>query len=187
MRRYSEDNHLHQAEQACVGVSPARVILQALTAVAMAVVTVLFSLALLSAVAPQAQAAEPDADTQAAMQQLEEAFAEAYAEAQSDGDIAADAVSSLGDAAEATDATDATEEEAAKDGAVSTTSRKNVAAATEEEIADDENPLAASPYASPVNDFAWVLLAIIVAVAGYFVVSTGRLNKNIAQMRHFVD
>ena len=76
MRRYSEDNHLHQAEQACVGVSPARVILQALTAVAMAVVTVLFSLALLSAVAPQAQAAEPDADTQAAMQQLEEAFAE---------------------------------------------------------------------------------------------------------------
>ena len=57
----------------------------------------------------------------------------------------------------------------------------------EEVIEDDENPLAASPYASPVYDFVWVLLGIIVVVAGFFFVSTRRLNKNIQQMRHFVD
>jgi len=47
--------------------------------------------------------------------------------------------------------------------------------------------LAASPYAAPVNDFVWVLLAAIVVVAVYFFVSTRRLDKNIDQMRRFVD
>jgi hypothetical protein len=38
-----------------------------------------------------------------------------------------------------------------------------------------------------VHDFVWVLLVAIIAVAGFFFLSNRRLDKNIDQMRRFVD
>lgn len=136
------------------------------------VLAVLVCLSLMFAFAPvSAYAGEVDPETQAAMDQLAQEFEEAYEAAQSDGDAS---VAKGGSAVAIDD--DETPLAAAP-----------VANATEEVIADDENPLAASPYAGPVYDFAWVLLVVIIAVAAYFFTSAHRLDKNIRQMRHFVD
>ena len=115
--------------------------------------------------------ADVDPETQEALEQLKDAFADAYAEAQED--VAADEVSSLGEAIE----DDGTPLAAAPD----------ADAAVEEEILDEENPLAASPYAASVHGFAGVLLGIAAVATLFFLVLTNRLNRNIDQMRRFVD
>lgn len=148
-------------------------------------VSLILAFGLAAAPAP-ASAAEADSQTQAALEQLEQAFADAYAASQADGDIAADQASSLKAAPDAASGEFIADDEtplAAYDAQDADPS----SSAVEEEILDDENPLAASPYAAPVFNFVWVLLVVIVAVAGFFLVSTRRLDKNINQMRHFVD
>ena len=144
----------------------------------------LFSL--MGAAVSPAYADEVDPQTQEALQQLEQAFADAYEESQNQGAAADEASSLQDDASAGAEAIDDEETPlAAQPGASG--AEADEAAAVEEEIADDENPLAANPYAAPVHDFVWVLLVAIIAVAGFFFLSNRRLDKNIDQMRRFVD
>ena len=170
MKSFMRDIAHRWSAGTCASVSPMRGITRISCAVVALLATALLAL-LLSAATPVASYAdEPDEQTQQAMQQLEEAFTDAYNEAQEEDGVTADEASPL---------TDSTAENA--------TASDDDSAPAEETIEDDENPLAESPYASPVNDFVWVLLAAIIVVAAFFLVSTGRLNKNIEQMRRFVD
>ncbi|MDO4401218.1 MAG: hypothetical protein Q4D27_09780 [Coriobacteriia bacterium] len=138
----------------------------------------LLSVSLSFAVSGSAYASEVDPQTQAALQELEQAFSEAYAASQGEDGATADMASPLRSTPKVS-----TSEESITD------EDTPLAAYPEavEEIPDDENPLAASPYAAFVHDFAWVLLGIIMVVAAAFLVFTRRLNKNISQMRRFVD
>ena len=140
-------------------------------------------------VASPAQAADVDPQTQAALQELEQAFTEAY-EASQDAGSTADEASGLRDSANGAAGEAIADDEtplAAYPDDDASAEADAAAAADEEEILDDENPLAASPYAASVNDFVWVLLAVIIAVAVFFFMSNRRLGKNIDQMRRFVD
>lgn len=148
------------------------------------IVAIVCAFALAAGVPAPSYAADVDADSQAALQQLEKAFADAYEAAQADNGTTADMASSL-DATKVSQSSGSVE--ISDDETPLAASPDVAASADEEEILDEENPLAANPYASPVNDFVWVLLAIIVVVAGYFFFSARRMEKNIQQMRRFVD
>lgn len=146
------------------------------TVLGAAIAALFLSFSLVMPASP-AYAAEVDPQTQAALEELEQAFTEAYEQSQGANDMTGDMASSLDD--------EGGEQESIADD--DTPLAAAPSAAAEEEIADEENPLAANPYASPVHDFAWVLLVVIVAVAAFFLISTRRLDRNINQMRRFVD
>ena len=133
--------------------------------------------------ATAAQTQDIDPETQAALQELEEAFAQAYAESQgisrTSSTVQGETISDDGTPLASYPGT--TEEIADEDTPLA------AAPGEAEVIEDDENPLAASPYAEPVYNFTWVLIAVFVIVTVVYAVLTRRLEKNIATMRRFVD
>lgn len=55
-----------------------------------------------------------------------------------------------------------------------------------EVISDDETPLAAGPLSNPLDGFVWLLLACIAGAVAFFLVSTRRLNADIAHMKRTI-
>ena len=119
-----------------------------------------------------AYAADIDPETQAALQELEEAFVNAYEEAQAEASENGETIEDDGTPLAAAPGGEANDD---------------AASPAEEEILDEENPLTASPYAASVHGFAGVLLGIAAVAALFLLVLTNRLNRNIDKMRRFVD
>ena len=163
MGRIGWHNVCNQPVGAVTSVPFTQRIVSTLRRLVMLLTTAFLCLLLAGAMPLAAYAVESDAQTQEAVEDLEEAFVDAYDETQDEQAETADMVSSKND-------------DAAAAGSAGTGA-----------LAKSRAPMKENPYASPMHDLAFVLLGIMISTSAFFFIINGRLNKNIEKMRKFVD